>query len=130
MAKTSLERVTAHRQRQRAGVEVPQCSCGRSLKGKLSQRRRICQRCFLDSADGKHRAWVRVSANRGRDVLQEYLLEWGGWEIGGKAIAPDGSTGVVEAIALYVDGSVGAIIRFEQDSEIFLISSLNPLISH
>lgn len=130
MAKTSIERVHEYRDRQRAGIEIPQCNCGRLLKGKLSQRRRICQRCFLNSADGKHRAWVRVSANRGRDVLQEYLSEWGEWKVGDNAKSPDGSAGIVEAIALYINGSVGAIVRFEQDSEIFLISSLNPLISH
>jgi hypothetical protein len=130
MAKTNLERVTSYRDRQRAGIKIPQCHCGRLLKGQLSQRRRICQRCFLDSADGKHRAWVRVSATRDRNALQEYLPEWGNWKVGGRAIAPDGSIGVVSAIALYVDGSVGAIVQFEHDSESFLISSLNPLISY
>jgi hypothetical protein len=130
MARTNQERVTAHRQRQKEGVEVPQCDCGRLLKGELSQRRRICQRCFLYSPDGKHRAWVRVNDSRGREVIQEHLPEWGDWKVGDKAIAPDGSIGEVQAIALYINGGVQAIVQFEHDSESFLISSLNPLITN
>lgn len=137
MQKSSKERVSAHRQRKRAGEEVPRCKCDacggqcqRLLKGQLSQRRRLCQRCFLDSPDGKHRAWLRVSQARGREVLQELLSEWKGWKVGSKAIAPDGSEGIVRAIALYVDGSVTADIQFEQDSESFLISGVDSLISY
>lgn len=130
MAKTVNERVAAHRQRQKAGVEVPRCKCDRLLKGELSQRRQICQRCFLNTPDGKHRAWLRVNLNRMRDVLSENLESWGDWKIGDKAIAPDGSTGTVQAIALYIDGSVDVIVQFERDSESFLISSENPLINH
>lgn len=130
MLKSSKERVAAHRQRKKAGIEIPLCKCDRPLKGKLSQRRGLCQRCFLDSPDGKHRAWLRVNKNRDREVLQELLNEWQGWKVGNKAIAPDGSQGIVQAIALYVDGSVTAAVQFDDDLEPFLISTLKPLISY
>jgi hypothetical protein len=130
MAKSNQERIAAYRQRQKAGIEIPQCKCLRPLKGKLSQMRRICQLCFLNSEDGKHRAWKRMNFKRGRDVLQEYLQEWGEWKVGDIAIAPDGNIGIVEAIALYVNGSVEATVQFELLEESFLLSSINCLIKH
>jgi hypothetical protein len=130
MSKTNAERVANYRQRIKDGVEIPRCKCDRPLKGKLSQRRRMCRTCFTSSPDGKHRAWLRVNERRHRSVLQEYLKAWGSWKIGDKTTSPDGSAGVVDAIALYVNGSVTAEVQFEGDSESFLISSINPLISY
>ncbi|MBE9038340.1 hypothetical protein [aff. Roholtiella sp. LEGE 12411] len=134
VAKSNQERAAAYRARQKQGIEIPLCKCDRPLKGKLSQRRRLCQLCFLNSEDGKHRAWKRVNAKRGRNVLQQYLPSWGNWKVGDKAIAPDGSEGVVGAIALYVNSSVEATVQFTEEvgellEESFLISSISCLIN-
>jgi hypothetical protein len=134
VAKSNQERVAAHREQQKAGIKTPQCKkCFCPLKGKLSQVRQLCQLCFLYSEDGKHRAWKRMNFRRGRDVLQEYLSEWGEWKVGDRAIAPNGHEGVIEAIALYVNGSVESTMQFKAYGkpleESFLLSSINCLIN-
>lgn len=130
MAKTSAERVRVYRDRKKMGVTIPQCECGRLIKGALSARRLVCQRCFLDTPDGKHRAWVRMNKKRERCVVQEIIREWGLWKIGDNAITPNGSIGKVQEIIVYIDGTVCASVQFEHDTEEFLISSKKPLINH
>jgi hypothetical protein len=131
MAKTNNQRFAEYYQRKKAGVEVPQCGCGRSLKGNLSQKRQLCTSCYKPSSDGRHQSWLKMSKSRGREVLQESPQQWNGWEVGGRAIAPNGDIGKITAINIYIDGSVDAIALFDDGTQdLFLLSRENCLISH
>jgi hypothetical protein len=127
MAKSSKERVAAYRDRLKSGTIVPECGCGRQLKGSLSKKRQLCKKCYDQTLIKKHRVWLRDNACRGREVLTENLQAWGNYKVGGEAIASDGSKGTVQAIASYINGNVSAAVTFEDgDQDIFLISPKNP----
>lgn len=137
MPKTSLERVTAHRQRKKAGIEIPQCKCDayggrgclRPLKGEKSQKRRLCNFCYRFTTDGRHQVWACKKENQAKP--KEALQSWELCKVGEQAIAPDGSVGIVEAIALYANGNIVATVQFDgsiQDN--FVINQENCLISH
>lgn len=117
MPKPNKPRLTSHREIKKWGIQLPNCKCQRQLKGQLSQRRRMCQRCFLRSPDGKHRQWLRVNLIRDRDVFLESVLEWREWKVRDNAIAPDRSVGIVIAINTYINGSVEAEVEFYPNLE-------------
>lgn len=127
MPKTSLERVTAHRKRLKEGIEIPKCKCLRPLKGEKSQKRRLCSACYRFTADGRHQIWACKNQAEPKGTLQLWEL----CKVGGTAIAPDGSIGIIEAIALYANGNIVATVQFDdgiQDS--FVVNQENCLISH
>lgn len=130
MPKTSQERVTAHRQRKKEGIEIPQCKCLRPIKGEKSQKRRLCNFCYKSSPDGRHQSYAAKNILRQRSVLAEMLESWGDWSKGDRAIAPDGSIGTVQAIARYINGNIVANVQFDdgiQDN--FMLNQINPLIT-
>ena len=126
MPKTSQERVAAHRQRKKEGIEILRCKCDRPLKGEKSQKRRLCTFCYKFTADGRHQVW----ASKNKDKPVETLQSWELCKVGGNAITPDGSTGIVEEIALYANGNIVATVQFDgsiQDN--FVINQENCLIA-
>lgn len=131
MATPNKERFAAYYQRKKQGIEIPKCKCDRPLKGNLSNKRQLCAACHETSLEGRHRRWLSMNSRRGRNVLLEYVPAWNEWKVGDEAIAPDGSVGIVQAIASYVNGDVAATVVFEDETQdIFLLSRENCLISH
>lgn len=129
MSKTSLERVTAYRQRKKEGIAIPQCKCDRPLKGEKSQKRKLCTFCYKFTTDGRHQIWASKKENQAKP--KEALQSWELCKVGEMVIAPDGSTGIIEAIALYANGNIVATVQFDgsiQDN--FVINQENCLISH
>lgn len=130
MPKSSAERVAAYRDRLKQNIEIPTCKCTRPLKGELAQLRQICSACYKKTPDGRHKNWISQNQKRGRVILLETLESYGDWTKGDKAIAPNGSEGIVQEINSWVDGTVTAIVQFEDIQESFIISSSNSLLSH
>lgn len=129
MPKSSAERIAAYRDRLKQNIEIPTCKCTRPLKGRLAQLRVICSACYKKTPDGRHKNWISQNQRRGREILIDSLESYGDWEKGGRAIAPDGSIGTIQDICSWVDGTVTAIVQFEDVQESFVVSMSQPLIT-
>jgi hypothetical protein len=131
VAKTNNQRFAEYYERKKTGAEIPRCKCDRALKGEKSQKRRLCNYCYKSSPDGKHQSYVAKNILRQRIVLSEMLESWGDWNKGDRAIAPDGSAGIVQAIACYINGNIAANVQFDDGTQDnFLLNQINCLISH
>lgn len=129
MPKSNNQRFKEYYYRIKQGITIPTCNCGRPLKGNLSKKRLICKACYDLSDDKRHKNWLNKNKVRDRQVLVETLQEWGNYKVDSEVKTPDGSVGVIQAIASYIDGSVDARVVFNDgDEDVFLISSNTPSI--
>jgi hypothetical protein len=122
VAKPSKERVAEYRLRQKTGESIPECRCGRPLKGSLSKKRQLCKVCYDSSPVRRHLRWVNISVKRGRELYSENVQEYKGYKVGGQAIAPNGSRGIIQSITCWGNGDVAAAVEFDDgDKDTFLL---------
>jgi hypothetical protein len=53
MPKTNAQHQQAHRDRAKTGEVIPQCACGKQLRGNLSRVRGICSKCWKETPEGR-----------------------------------------------------------------------------
>jgi hypothetical protein len=53
MPKSNAQRQRDFKARAKTGEAIPQCGCGRQLRGSLSRVRGICSKCWKETPEGK-----------------------------------------------------------------------------
>jgi hypothetical protein len=66
MPKSNAQRQRDFKARAKTGETIPQCACGRQLRGNLSRDRGICSRCWKETPEGKAETLENVRKCRER----------------------------------------------------------------
>jgi hypothetical protein len=126
VAKSNKERAAEYRLRRKTGESIPLCGCGRPLKGNLSKKRQLCTACYGSSPIYRHLKWVNTNLRRGRELYSESVERYKRYRVGGRAIAPNGSKGIIQSITSWGNGDIVVAVEFEDgDKDVFLLFSKN-----